>query len=169
MLAILACLFGNAASRVCVFDVGGTLQHMWADHDNCTSTGPRNAIASCLFRNYTVAINTFELAKDAEYNKQKLESGVGLPAAVANDPSLWKTQADPNQTRSKVLNMDAISQYTGVPKQCIILFDDELINIQAVAAAGYLTQKAWTAANATECHILSEEEVPRTRHTLNTL
>jgi len=142
-----------------VFDIGGTLQHKWLDHNPCTSPGPRDAIQTCQQLNFTIAINTYELAKDAQWNKAKLEQSVGLPSSVANNPRLWTTQADADQGKSKIINMQHIQQYVNTSSDCMLLFDDEVVNLQAVASAGFQTQRAWAAGNTSECHMLSDAEV----------
>ena len=40
------------------------------------------------------------------------------------------------------VHMQAIEKYTGASKSCLLLFDDELNNIKAVAAAGCARRQA---------------------------
>ena len=142
-------------------DIGGTLQHKWLDPDkSCQSPGPRHAIEQCLARNYTIAINTYAAARsriqaarlqasrhehdcryqapsDAEPNKAAMLA-LGIPKSTVDNDHLWRTRVVDNQTLDKIVNMDEIANFTGVlVKLCVVLFDDETINIDAVRSAGF--------------------------------
>ena len=76
---------------------------------------------------------------------------LGIPSSTVYNEHLWRTRVLDNQTLDKVVNMDEIANFTGVTvKRCLVLFDDETINIDAVSAAGYYSPRGSTVAST--CH-----------------
>ena len=137
--------------RVCVFDIDGTTLQA-----GCTSAGPAYAIQQCYENGYSIAINTAESSDQAKANKDNLVA-IGVPRSVVDNPATYRSMLSGfDKPGSKVQNMFDIMGYTGAKQGCVLLFDDEKGNVDAVNKAGFPTVRAGTQG----C-LLSMDEVRR--------
>jgi len=144
--------------RVCVFDIDGTTLQA-----GCTSAGPAYAIQQCYENGYSIAINTAESSDQAKANKDNLVA-IGVPRSVVDNPATYRSMLSGfDKPGSKVQNMFDIMGYTGAKQGCVLLFDDEKGNVDAVNKAGFPTVRAGTQG----C-LLSMDEVWNGLQTLAT-
>jgi hypothetical protein len=133
IMLILAVSYSQQAQGVCVFDLDGTLI---LNKDKSLS---KAAVKACEDAGYKLAINTAEpngfcLAWSKFQNAPR--SGVSYGKNVPKE--MWMCRGlHFHQTKSKIANMVKAMAYYKTTKECMVLYDDNAGNVEAVIGAGF--------------------------------
>eukprot|EP00940_MAST-03C_sp_MAST-3C-sp2_P003232 g3232.t1 len=130
--AFILCLLGgvSATTKVCVFDLDNTVLGV---------SQPRAMVAveACKEAGYALAVNTAESSEACASNRERVAS---LGIDCSNDVYLCYEDGADSVTRSKLDNMEKISQFYDTSPACTLLFDDRAETVRFVSENGFASQ-----------------------------